>query len=91
MKSVTAYVKPSGGTLSATNPLALAWLRRIKDMSEVFYSAEGRAIWWLQPRIHGLQVSDLGLADAAGPIGSVTFQVDSGTMSVAWNTSNTRT
>ena len=37
-------------------------------MSEAFYTAQGRAIWWLQPRIHGVQVPDLGLADTAGPL-----------------------
>lgn len=89
-KAVTVQLKPPGGTLSATYPLALSWLRRISDMAEVYYNATGRAIWWLQPRIHGLSITDLGLADAPGPISSVTFQVDEGTMSVAWATNNTR-
>lgn len=90
-KAVTLQVKPSGGTLTATTPIALQWLRRISDMCEVFYTAQGRAIWWLQPRLHGLSISDLGLADAPGPINTVTFQVDTGTMTVTWATNNTRT
>lgn len=89
-KEVTMRIKPSGGALTATTPAALAWLRRISDMSEAFYTAQGRAIWWLQPRIHGVQVPDLGLADTAGPLNAVTFQVDSGTMTLAWATNNTR-
>ena len=90
-KSVTALFKPPSGALPTTYAPALAWLRRIQDMSEVFYTATGRAVWWLQPRIHGLQVSGLGLADVPGPISSINFLVDQGTMSVAWNTNNTRT
>lgn len=91
VRDVTVKLRPPGGTLTATYPLGLAWLRRISDMSEVFYSATGRAAWWLQPRIHGLSVPDMGLGDTPGPISSVTFQVDTGTMSVSWNTSNNRT
>ena len=90
-KDVTVQQKPSGGSMSATWPLALNWLRRVQDMSEVFYTGTARAVWYLMPRIHGLQVSGLGLADVAGPISSINFNVDQGTMSVAWNTSNTRT
>lgn len=90
-KAVTVQLKPPGGTLSSTYPLALSWLRRISDMSEVFYTATGRAIWWLQPRIHGMSITDLGLNDAPGPLNTVTFQVDEGIMSVAWATNNTRT
>lgn len=90
-KAVTIEQKPTGGTLGTDNPLGLAWLRRVQDMSEVAYTATGRAIWWLQPRIHGIAITGLGLSDAAGPLDRLVYRVDEGTMTATWSTDNTRT
>lgn len=84
--NLTAY--PPGGAMPASYALANAWLRRIGAMQAVKYSGQARAMYWLQPRIDGIDLTDNGRGDTAGPIDSITYQVDAGTMTVNWTAAN---
>lgn len=87
-KALTLQAMPPGGTMPDTYHLATRWLRRIGEMQEVKYTGTGRAMYWLQPRIDGIDLTDNPYDDTAGPIDSITFHLDSGTQTVTWSASN---
>lgn len=83
-KDVSVRAYPPSGALPASYPLATAWLRRIGPMQEVQYTGASRAMYWLQPRIDGVVLSDDPYGDAAGPIDAITWQLDTGTQTMTW-------
>ena len=42
-------------------------------------------MYWLQPRIDAVNLTDNGLGDAAGAIDSITWRLDEGTQTMTWS------
>lgn len=85
-KNVSMRIYPPGGNLPASNyPPASEWLKRIGPRQEAKWTGQSRAMYWLQPRIDGIVLSDNGLGDAAGPIDTITWRLDDGTQTMTWS------
>jgi len=85
-RDVTMRLYPPSGALPASNyPPATEWLKRIGARQEAKWSGTSRAMYWLQPRIDGVLLTDNGLGDAAGAIDTITWRLDDGTQTMAWS------
>lgn len=86
-RDITVQNYPPSGALPASYPLATSWLRRVGQLQEARYTGTSRAMFWLQPRIDGINLTN-NLGDGPGPIDSITFQVDKGTQTMTWTADN---
>ena len=76
-KSISIPMKPTGGTLGASDPTALAWVHGI-GMYGIRTTFTCRAIWWLDLQMHVIDSASGG----PRPIVAITFLVDSGLMTI---------
>lgn len=83
-RDVSMRLYPPSGSLPSSYPPATRWLKRISSMQEAKWTGESRAMYWLQPRIDGILVSDNGLGDSAGAIESITWRLDEGVQTMTW-------
>lgn len=84
-QDVSLNVKPPSGKIPANWSTGKRWLRRINEAKRGEWSGTCRALWWLQPRLDGIVLTENPLEDNAGQISSITFLVDQGLMNVTWN------
>ena len=85
-RDVSMRLYPPSGALPASNyPPATEWLKRIGPRQEARWSGESRAMYWLQPRIDAIDLTDNGLGDAPGAIDSITWRLDEGTQTMTWS------
>lgn len=84
-KDVSMRLYPPSGALPASYPPAAEWIKRIGPRQEAKWTGTSRAMYWLQPRIDGVSLSDNGLGDAAGAIDSITWRLDEGTQTMTWS------
>lgn len=81
---VTINQKPPGGAVPPANwGPALRWLRRY-NASRGAWSGTMRALWWMQPRIDAIQITDAPYPAGAGTVHRVRFDVDAGMMNLQW-------
>lgn len=84
-RDVSMRLYPPSGALPASYPVATQWLKRIGSLQEAKWSGTSRAMYWLQPRIDGVLLSDDTLGDAAGAIDSITWRLDEGIQTMTWS------
>lgn len=84
-KDVSMRIYPPSGALPASYPVADQWLKRIGPRQEAQWTGSSRAMYWLQPRIDGINLTDNGLGDSAGAIDSITWRLDDGTQTMTWS------
>lgn len=82
-KDVTIHVTPPS-TLPTDYPPAIRWLNRIGPAQEARWVASSRAMYWLQPRIDAITLSDDDLGDTAAAIDAITWHLDTGTQTMTW-------
>ena len=84
-RDVNMRLYPPSGALPTSNyPPATEWIKRIGPRQEAKWSGTSRAMYWLQPRIDAVNLTDNGLGDAAGAIDSITWRLDEGTQTMTW-------
>lgn len=84
-RDVNMRLYPPSGALPTSYPVADQWIKRIGPRQEARWTGTSRAMYWLQPRIDGVSLSDNGLGDAAGAIDSITWRLDEGTQTMTWS------
>ncbi|MBK8445405.1 MAG: hypothetical protein IPL41_01400 [Micropruina sp.] len=85
-RDVTLNVKPPGGAVPPANwAPAKRWLRRVNEASRGYWQGTCRAIWWMQPRIDGVMLTNDPFDDTGGQVQRITFLVDQGLMNITWN------
>lgn len=76
-RSISIPMRPTGGSLGASDPTALAYLTSIQSyVTRITFTA--RAIWWLDLLMHVTATADKG----PRPVVALTFHVDAGLMAV---------
>lgn len=77
-RSFTINMKPTGGSLGANDPTALALLYSNAELYPHRVTFTARALWWLDPGMHVIPHSAAG----PSPIIAITYDIDGGLMHV---------